>query len=175
MILISACLAGRNVKYNGSNNAVLWLCEWIEQHKEQVLLVCPEVMGGLPTPRLPAEIQFSEANSGAVPEKRRVVNKAGEDVTEQFLLGAERVLELVKQNHITSAIMKANSPSCSGFYIYDGTFSGTKIVGQGITAALLNGTRGQSVFGNNGDTGPAGRVNDLIVVLMFCFTELRKD
>ena len=123
MILISACLAGRNVKYNGSNNAVPWLCEWIEQHEDQVLLVCPEVMGGLPTPRLPAEIQFSEANSGAVPEKRRVVNKA--------------VLELVKQHHITSAILKANSPSCSGFYIYDGTFSGTKIVGQGITAALL--------------------------------------
>ena len=117
MILISACLAGRNVKYNGSNNAVLWLCEWIERHKEQVLLVCPEVMGGLPTPRLPAEIQFSEAN--------------------QFLLGAERVLELVKQHHITSAILKANSPSCSGFYIYDGTFSGTKVAGKGITAALL--------------------------------------
>ncbi len=130
MILISACLAGRNVKYNGSNNAVPWLCEWIEQHEDQVLLVCPEVMGGLPTPRLPAEIQFSEANSGAVPEK-------GEDVTEQFLIGAEKVLELVKQHHITSAILKANSPSCSGFYIYDGTFSGTKIVGQGITAALL--------------------------------------
>ena len=137
MILISACLAGRNVKYNGSNNAVPWLCEWIDRHKEQVLLVCPEVMGGLPTPRLPAEIQFSEANSGAVPEKRRVVNKAGEDVTEQFLIGAEKVLELVKQHHITSAILKANSPSCSGFYIYDGTFSGTKIAGRGITAALL--------------------------------------
>ena len=121
MILISACLAGRNVKYNGSNNAVPWLCEWIERHKEQVLLVCPEVI----------------ANSGAVPEKRRVVNKAGEDVTEQFLLGAEKVLELVKQHHITSAIMKANSPSCSGFYIYDGTFSGTKITGRGITAELL--------------------------------------
>ena len=94
-------------------------------------------MGGLPTPRLPAEIQFLEANSVAVPEKRRVVNKAGEDVTEQFLLGAEKVLELVKQHHITSAILKANSPSCSGFYIYDGTFSGTKVAGQGITAALL--------------------------------------
>ena len=137
MILISACLAGRNVKYNGSNNAVPWLCEWIERHKEQVLLVCPEVMGGLPTPRLPAEIRFLGENSGAVPEKPRVVNKAGEDVTEQFLIGAEKVLELVKQHHITSAILKANSPSCSGFYIYDGTFSGTKIVGQGITAALL--------------------------------------
>ena len=58
-------------------------------------------------------------------------------MTEQFLLGAEKVLELVKQHHITSAILKANSPSCSGFYIYDGTFSGTKIAGQGITAALL--------------------------------------
>ena len=137
MILISACLAGRNVKYNGSNNAVPWLCEWIERHKEQVLLVCPEVMGGLPTPRLPAEIQFLEADSGAAPEKRRVVNKAGEDVTEQFLLGAEKVLELVEQYHITTAILKANSPSCSGFYIYDGTFSGTKVAGKGITAALL--------------------------------------
>ena len=137
MILISACLAGRNVKYNGSNNAVSWLCEWIERPKEQVLLVCPEVMGGLPTPRLPAEIQFREADSGAGPEKRRVVNKTGEDLTEQFLLGAGKVLELVKQYHITSAIMKANSPSCSGFYIYDGTFSGTKIAGRGVTAALL--------------------------------------
>ena len=87
MILISACLAGRNVKYNGSNNAVPWLCEWIERHKEQVLLVCPEVMGGLPTPRLPAEIQFLEANSGAVPEKRRVVGKsagAGETASHYF-------------------------------------------------------------------------------------------
>ena len=137
MILISACLAGRNVKYNGSNNAGSWLCEWIERHKEQVLLVCPEVMGGLPTPRLPAEIQFREADSGAGPENRRVFNIAGQDVTEQFLLGAEKVLELVKQHHITSAVMKANSPSCSGFYIYDGTFSGTKVAGQGITAALL--------------------------------------
>ena len=58
-------------------------------------------------------------------------------MTEQFLLGAEKVLELVKQHHITSAVMKANSPSCSGFYIYDGTFSGTKVAGQGITAELL--------------------------------------
>ena len=137
MILISACLAGRNVKYNGSNNAVPWLCEWIERHKEQVLLVCPEVMGGLPTPRLPAEIRFLEDHSEAVTEKRRVVNKAGEDVTGHFQRGAEKVLELVKQHHITSAILKANSPSCSGFYIYDGTFSGTKVAGQGITAELL--------------------------------------
>ena len=137
MILISACLAGRNVKYNGENNAVPWLCQWIERHKDQVLLVCPEMMGGLPVPRLPAEIQSRESDPGGFLKNRRVVNKAGEDVTEQFLLGAVKVLELVKQHHITSAIMKSNSPSCSGSYIYDGTFSGTKIAGQGITAALL--------------------------------------
>ena len=137
MILISACLAGRNVKYNGGNNEVPWLCRWIERHKEQVLLVCPEVMGGLSTPRLPAEIQSGEESSGSVPDNRRVINKAGVDVTKQFLTGAVKVLELVKQHRITSAILKANSPSCSGFYIYDGTFSGTKNAGQGITAALL--------------------------------------
>ena len=137
MILISACLAGRNVKYNGGNNAVPWLCQWIERHKEQVMLVCPEEMGGLPTPRLPAEIQRKGPDSGDVLKNRRVVNKAGEDVTEQFLLGAEKVLEMVNRQHITVAIMKSNSPSCSGSYIYDGTFSGCKIKGQGITAALL--------------------------------------
>lgn len=101
-----------------------------------MLLVCPEVMGGLPTPRLPAEIR-SKPDSGVFLKNRRVANKAGEDVTTQFLLGAEKVLEMVKQYHITSAIMKSNSPSCSGSYIYDGTFSGTRIAGQGITAALL--------------------------------------
>jgi uncharacterized protein YbbK (DUF523 family) len=95
------------------------------------------MMGGLPVPRLPAEIQIRELDSGGFLKNRRVVNKAGEDVTEQFLLGAAKVLELVKQHHITSAIMKSNSPSCSGSYIYDGTFSGTRIAGQGITAALL--------------------------------------
>ena len=137
MILISACLAGRNVKYNGGNNAVPWLCQWIERHKDQVLLVCPEMMGGLPVPRLPAEIQSRESDPGGFLKNRRVVNKVGEDVTEQFLLGAAKVLELVKRHHITSAIMKSNSPSCSGSYVYDGTFSGTRIEGQGITAALL--------------------------------------
>ena len=80
---------------------------------------------------------FRKANDGTSLNNRRVVNEAGEDVTEQFLLGAEKVLELAKQYHITSAIMKANSPSCSAFYIYDGTFSGTRIPGRGITAALL--------------------------------------
>lgn len=139
MILISACLAGENVKYSGGNNEVPWLCQWIAQHREQVLLVCPEVMGGLPVPRLPAEIQ----RHGTNPEECCVVNKADEDVTAQFRLGAEKVLALVKEHHITAAVLKESSPSCGSSTVYDGTFSGIKIQGSGITASLLmeNGVR----------------------------------
>lgn len=133
MILISACLAGENVKYSGGNNAVPLLCQWIEKHRDNVLLVCPEVMGGLPVPRLPAEIQ----RHGTNPEDCCVVNKVGEDVTAQFRLGAEKVLALVKAHHITAAVLKASSPSCGSSTVYDGTFSGRKIAGQGITASLL--------------------------------------
>ena len=133
MILVSACLAGENVKYSGGNNAVPLLCQWIEKHRDDVLLVCPEVMGGLPVPRLPAEIQ----RHGANPEDCRVVNKAGDDVTEQFRLGAEKVLELVKAHHISTAILKGNSPSCGDKNIYDGSFTGKLISGSGVTASLL--------------------------------------
>ena len=133
MILVSACLAGENVKYSGGNNEVPWLCQWIAQHKEQVLLVCPEVMGGLSVPRLPAEIQ----RHGTNPEDCCVVNKAEEDVTAQFRLGAEKVLALVKEHHITAAVLKESSPSCGSSTVYNGTFSGIKIPGSGVTASLL--------------------------------------
>ena len=133
MILISACLAGENVKYSGGNNAVPLLCQWIEKHRDNVLLVCPEVMGGLPVPRLPAEIQ----RHGTNPEHCCVVNKVGEDVTAQFRLGAEKVLALVKAHHITAAVLKESSPSCGSSTVYNGTFSGIKIPGSGVTASLL--------------------------------------
>ena len=133
MILISACLAGENVKYSGGNNAIPLLCQWIEKHRDNVLLVCPEVMGGLPVPRLPAEIQ----RHGTNPEDCCVVNKVGEDVTAQFRLGAEKVLALVKEHHITAAVLKESSPSCGSSTVYNGTFSGIKIPGSGVTASLL--------------------------------------
>ena len=133
MILISVCLAGENVKYSEGNNAIPLLCQWIEKHREDVLLVCPEVMGGLSVPRLPAEIQ----RHGTNPEDCCVVNKAEEDVTAQFRLGAEKVLALVKEHHITAAVLKESSPSCGSSTVYDGTFSGIKIPGSGITASLL--------------------------------------
>ena len=133
MILISACLAGENVKHSGGNNAVPLLCQWIDKHRDDVLLVCPEVMGGLPVPRLPAEIQRHGTNQ----EGCRVVNKVGENVTAQFRLGAEKVLALVKAHHITAAVLKESSPSCGSSTVYNGTFSGIKIPGSGVTASLL--------------------------------------
>lgn len=84
-------------------------------------------------PRLPAEIQ----RHGTNPEGCRVVNKVGEDVTAQFRLGAEKVLALVKAHHITAAVLKESSPSCGSSTVYNGTFSGIKIPGSGVTASLL--------------------------------------
>ena len=125
MILISACLAGRNVKYNGGNNEVPWLCRWIERHKEQVLLVCPEVMGGLPTPRTPAEIVNGE-----------VINREGVSVDAKFREGASRALEKARQEKPDLIILQSRSPSCGVKEIYDGTFSGRLVSGHGIFAGL---------------------------------------
>ncbi|MBQ9822875.1 MAG: DUF523 domain-containing protein [Solobacterium sp.] len=123
MILMSACLAGIDCKYNGGNNEIPQLKALYE--KGEAVLVCPEVMGGLPTPRLSSEIQGN-----------RVYNTAGEDVTAYFVKGAEEALRIARQNGCTLAVLKANSPSCGAGQVYDGTFSHTKIQGDGIFAAL---------------------------------------
>lgn len=123
MILMSACLAGRNCKYNGGNNEISCLKKLCDEGK--AVLVCPEVAGGLPVPRLSCEIRGN-----------RVYNTAGEDVTEYFVRGAEKSLKTARENGCTLAVLKANSPSCGVGQIYDGTFSHTKIRGDGIFAAL---------------------------------------
>jgi uncharacterized protein YbbK (DUF523 family) len=89
--------------------------------------VCPEQLGGLPTPRVPAEIQ----NDG------KVLKESGEDVTEIFLKGAKEVLQLAKLYKIKFAVLKEGSPSCGSHFVYDGTFNATKIKGEGIAAGLL--------------------------------------
>lgn len=130
MILVSACLLGENCKYSGGNNRREEVCRLLEG-KEYVSF-CPEQAGGLSTPRLP-----SERRNG------RVFSSTGEDVTEAFLLGAERTLELCRREGVELAILKQGSPSCGSRYIYDGSFSGVKIPGEGVTAELLrkNGVR----------------------------------
>lgn len=126
-ILISACLLGEKVKYNGEDNLVEFLAAWAAANPSRFISVCPEVAGGLPIPRPPAERQ----------PDGRVVNVQGADVTMYFLAGAENVLRLAREHNIQIAILKESSPSCGAATIYDGTFSQKKISGQGVTAALL--------------------------------------
>lgn len=127
-ILISACLLGENVKYDGGNNRlhVNILAQWQE---EGVLVpLCPEVLGGLSVPRPACEI---------IKETRRVITQSGEDVSEAFVKGAEESLRIAREEGVVMAILKARSPSCGKDVIYDGTFSSTKVNGSGITCKCL--------------------------------------
>ncbi len=123
-ILVSACLLGENCKYSGGNNDSEKVRKFLEGH--QVIPVCPEVLGGLPVPRSPAEIV-----NGVV------TNAEGISVDREFRLGAEKALQIALEEHAQLAILQSRSPSCGAKEIYDGTFSKRKIPGKGIFAALL--------------------------------------
>ena len=127
-ILISACLLGEKVKYDGGDNALH--VNLIEAWKEEGVLVsvCPEVLGGLSIPRIPSEVVFGQ---------KRVINALGEDVTEAFDKGAKETLRIAQQEGVVMAILKARSPSCGKDVIYDGTFSSTKVNDSGITCKYL--------------------------------------
>ena len=124
-IMVSACLLGDNVKYDGNNNYNQELVDFLKDH--EVIKVCPESLGGLPTPRVPSEIL-----------NNKVINEEGTDVTKEFTEGALRTLEIANENDVKIAILKSNSPSCGFNSIYDGTFTHNIIKGHGITAKLLN-------------------------------------
>lgn len=123
-ILISACLAGVNCKYDGTNNINEKIIKIIKEH--DVILVCPEQIGGLKTPRCPAELNGN-----------CVITKDGKDVTKQYLNGATEVLEITKRFNIKKAILKSRSPSCGKNEIYDGSFDHKLRNGSGVTAKLL--------------------------------------
>lgn len=128
-LLISSCLLGEVVKYNGSHNKIT--NEQLNFLEKRFILYpfCPEVEGGLPTPRIPCEIISQNP--------LKIVNKDNQDKTKEFLNGAKKALELCNKENITIALLKANSPSCSNKKIYDGTFSSTKIDGYGVTTDIL--------------------------------------
>ena len=134
-ILVSRCLLGHRVRYDGGASGPFDLLEqWIAEGR--VVPLCPEVAGGLPTPRAAAEIpggQGAEVLDGTA----AVITTEGEDVSAQFLDGARQALALVQKHGIRVAVLKANSPSCGNLLTYDGTFSGVKVTGEGVTAALL--------------------------------------
>lgn len=134
-LLVSRCLLGHKVRYDGGAHGPFDLLQhW--QDEGRIVALCPEVAGGLPTPRPPAEIpggQGAQVLDGAQP----VLTDAGEDVTAAFVAGAEIALQLVHQHGLRVAVLKARSPSCGNTHNYDGSFSGALVEGEGVTAALL--------------------------------------
>ncbi len=123
-ILVSACLLGIDCKYSGGNNLNEKVLSYIAD--KEVIPICPEILGGLSTPRPPSEI---------IGEK--VMNNENKDVTREYRKGAEEALKLAKLFNVKKALLKAKSPSCGCGKIYDGTFSSTLIDGDGITTRLF--------------------------------------
>lgn len=136
-LLVSACLMGFDCKYSGGNNALSPETLDALRRSFRLIPVCPETAGGLPTPREPSERRGE-----------RVVSRDGRDVTAAFQKGAALTLRLAERYGAKRALLKCNSPSCGSGMIYDGSFSGTLIPGDGVTAELLK-SRGIAVIGEN--------------------------
>lgn len=141
MYLISACLCGVNCKYSGKNNLNETCLKLLREGK--AILICPEQLGGLSTPRNPAELNASAED--IINGNGKVIDNKGNDVTEQFLKGAYEALNIAQETGITKAILKEGSPSCGCNTVYDGTFTGNKIEGNGLTAYLFE-QEGITVF-----------------------------
>ncbi len=134
-LLVSACLLGTPCRYDGKakrNDAVCALSERFE-----LIAVCPEQLGGLPTPRVPSERRGE-----------RVVTRDGRDVTENYRLGARRALAIAQREGVSAAVLKERSPSCGRGEVYDGTFTGTLTPGDGVTAELFAAS-GLAVYGES--------------------------
>lgn len=138
-ILISRCFLGDNVRYNSEIKTLNHSLFTLWQQQNRMIALCPEVSGGLPVPREPAEQQ---------PKSNQVITISGVDVSHQFNLGAKHALTLCQYHNIRFAILKESSPSCGSSLIYDGSFSNKKIAGQGLTSRLLT-EKGIKVFSEN--------------------------
>ena len=135
-ILISACLLGARCRYDGVSKLQPWISDLAERHI--LVPVCPEQLGGLPTPRPPAERRGD-----------RVMTRDGGDVTAQYRRGAEEALRLCRLLGCEAALLKERSPSCGSGMVYDGTFTGVLTAGEGVTAELLR-AQGIPVYGVGG-------------------------
>lgn len=134
MILVSSCIAGLEVRYNGTHCLENKISQLIEENK--AIPICPELLGGFTTPREPAEI-IGGNGEGVLDGKAKVVEKSGRDVTELYIKGAIETLKQAKNVNATVVVLKEYSPSCGSSMIYNGEFIGEKIAGNGVTAALL--------------------------------------
>lgn len=124
-ILVSACLLGKTCKYSGGHNYSPEVVEFLKG--KDILPVCPEVLSGLPVPRPPVEIKAG-----------RVINKKGDDMTAIYQSGVDKVMAMIQENPVSLAILKARSPTCGVKEIYDGSFSGRTVKGQGLLAKALS-------------------------------------
>ncbi|AFV99751.1 purine-nucleoside phosphorylase [Gluconobacter oxydans] len=136
-ILVSACLLGQPVRYDGKAKTLLnpLLQQW--QEEGRLVVVCPELAGGMPVPRPPAEIGARQDGKDVLQGDARVTDTSGADVTEEFVAGARIALNVAQTQGCRFALLMEGSPSCGSQMIYDGSFSGQKHAGAGVTAALL--------------------------------------
>lgn len=145
MIVVSSCLAGLKVRYNGSDSLDKRIHKLIEEKK--VITICPELLGGFSTPREPAEIVGGDGDD-VLNGRARVVEKSGRDVTSLYVKGAQVTLEKVMELGVTTIILKEYSPSCGSSLIYNGDFKGNQVEGVGVTTALLR-RHGLNVISEN--------------------------
>jgi len=132
--IVSACLCGINCKYNGGNNLNPYFLDLLSVG--ELIPVCPEQLGGLPTPRTACEIAGG-TGIGVIDGQARALTRDGRDVTDSLLKGAQETLLIAIQASADEAILQSRSPSCGNGKIYDGTFTGKLINGDGVTSALL--------------------------------------
>jgi len=134
-ILISSCLVGINSQWDGGEKRNQKLIDLVKSGS--AVFMCPEQAGGMPTPREPSEIEHGKKATDVLAEAGKVLTRSGKDVTKEYVEGAKQVLALCKELGIIVAILKEKSPSCGSNKTYDGTFTGTKVSGKGVTAELL--------------------------------------
>ena len=127
-VLISRCFLGDNVRYNSEVLTCVHPLITLWQQQKRFISICPEVSGGLSVPREPAELQQNSSE---------VITQSGRNVSTQFNLGAQQALILCQRHQIRFVLLKESSPSCGSTFIYDGSFTNNKILGQGITSQLL--------------------------------------
>ncbi|MGW8434487.1 DUF523 domain-containing protein [Nocardiopsis sp. NPDC055879] len=136
-VLVSACLMGRKVRFDGRAKPVDDATVEGWRAEGRLVVHCPEIAGGLPVPRPPAEIEPGADAADVLAGRARILTPDGVDVTDHFVSGARAALATARAQGVVVALLKQSSPSCGSHQVFDGTFSGRKVPGEGVTAHLL--------------------------------------